>query len=333
MERTAGAYEQAFVDWAKDHPEVLVMSADLTSNTEIAKFRDTYPDRFYTVGIAEQNMTSWAGGLAREGFVPFLHTFAVFIYRLSYDQVAMSIAYPNLKVRFVGCVPGVTTPGGVTHQAIEDIGVMRALPNMNIVEPGDITEMESVARAIEDVDGPVYMRVKRGLIPRLFPADEPMQFGKVRELGWGDDLAILSSGICTEEAMMVVAALRKRGVSITHLHVNTYKPFDDLNVPEAIARAKHGVITIENHSTIGGLGTCTAEVIANEGLGKRLHKLGIQDRFMHGASQEYLMRKYELDARALLAKCEQALDTRFDVSEDELTPEKAEAFVSMADQL
>ncbi|HPR38753.1 MAG TPA: transketolase, partial [Spirochaetota bacterium] len=125
------------VEWGKDKPEVVVLSADLTSSTEIDLFRSAYPERFFSMGIAEQNMLSFAGGLAREGFVPFIHTFAVFIYRRAFDQIAMSVAYPNLPVKMFGFLPGIMTPGGATHQAIEDVAVMRALPNMTILETGD----------------------------------------------------------------------------------------------------------------------------------------------------------------------------------------------------
>ncbi len=138
------------VKWAADKPKVLVLSADLTSSTEIDLFRDAYPDRFLSMGIAEQNMLSFAAGLAREGFIPFVHTFAVFIYRRAYDQIAMSVAYPNLPVRMIGFLPGITTPGGATHQAIEDISIMRALPNMTVLECGDATEVESILEVIRE---------------------------------------------------------------------------------------------------------------------------------------------------------------------------------------
>jgi transketolase len=133
MEIVSKVHARNLARWAKDKPEVVVLSADLTGSTEIDLFKETYPDRFFSMGIAEQNMVSFAGGLAREGYIPFIHTFAVFIYRRAYDQVAMSVAYPNLPVRLIGFLPGITTPGGATHQAIEDIAVLRALPNMTIL--------------------------------------------------------------------------------------------------------------------------------------------------------------------------------------------------------
>ena len=172
--------------WAADKPEVLVLSADLTSSTEIDLFSSTYPDRFLSMGVAEQNMLSFAAGLAREGFIPFVHTFAVFIYRRAYDQIAMSVAYPNLPVRMIGFLPGITTPGGATHQAIEDIAIMRALPNMTVLECGDATEVESVLEVMQNINGPVYVRMLRGEIPRLFSS--PMIFNKARVLSEGRNL-------------------------------------------------------------------------------------------------------------------------------------------------
>jgi transketolase len=305
-----------FVKWAADKPNVLVLSADLTSSTEIDLFRDTYPDRFLSMGIAEQNMLSWASGLAREGFIPFVHTFAVFIYRRAYDQIAMSVSYPNLPVRMVGFLPGITTPGGATHQAIEDIAVMRALPNMTVLECGDATDVESVLEVMEKINGPVYVRMLRGEIPRLF--DGPMEFGKARVLSDGGDITLLSSGIMTEEAMRAVSVLKKRGVSVQHMHISTLKPFDDPSVMDAIERSRHGVITMENHTIVGGLGSIIAEQMAEAGIAKKLVRIGLRDTFAHGASKQYLLKKYGMDAMALIREVEGMVGNRFGVSEDEL---------------
>ena len=290
MEILSRVHAKNFVEWAKDKPEVIVLSADLTSSTEIDLFRDTYPKRFFSMGMAEQNLMGFAGGLAREGFVPCIHTFAVFIYRRAYDQICDSIAYPNLRARFFGFLPGVTTPGGATHQAIEDLSIMRSLPNMTVVECGDATDVESVLDAIHNVDGPVYVRMLRGEIPRLFAKEEKMQISRARVLSQGDDVTLISTGICTEEAMRATKVLRERGVSIQHLHVTTLKPFSDPLVLESLAKAKRGVITMENHTVIGGVGTATAERMAEHGIGKKLVKIGLQDTFIHGASKPYLMR-------------------------------------------
>ena len=253
------------------------------------------------MGMAEQNMLSWAGGLAREGFVPFLHTFAVFLYRRPLDQLQMSVCYPNLRVRLVGFLPGISTPGGVTHQAIEDLAVLRGVPNLTIFEMGDATDVESVLDLTSDVDGPVYIRMLRGQLPRLFPAEERLAFNRARVISAGSDITLLSTGLCTEEAMRATDVLRARGVSISHLHVTTLKPFSDPVVLEAVSKARRGVITMENHVVAGGLGTCVAEMMAEAGVGTPLTRLGIQDTYCQGASLAYLMRKHGLDATALVA--------------------------------
>ena len=169
MELVDQVHERNLVEFGRKRPKVLVLSGDLTASTEIGLFKKSLPEQFVSMGMAEQNMLSWAGGLAREGFVPFLHTFAVFLYRRPLDQLEMSVCYPNLPVRLIGFLPGVSTPGGVTHQAIEDIAVLRGLPNMSILEVGDATDVESVLDVTEQISGPVYVRMMRGRIPRLFP--------------------------------------------------------------------------------------------------------------------------------------------------------------------
>jgi len=306
------------VKWAAGKPEVVVLSADLTSSTEVDLFRDTYPDRFFSMGIAEQNMLSFAGGLAREGFVPFIHTFAVFIYRRAFDQVAMSVSYPNLPVKMFGFLPGITTPGGATHQAIEDIAVMRSLPNMTILECGDATDVESVLDVAYLTPGPVYIRMLRGEMPRLFSPQDKMRLGINRVISRGDDIALFTSGICTEEAMRVTQALTKRGLAVNHIHVTTLKPFNDPAIVEAASRARYGVITMENHSVIGGLGTIIAETLAENGLGKRLIRIGLQDTYAHGASRHYLMKEYQIDAMALVRQIEELTKTSLNITEAEL---------------
>jgi transketolase len=268
------------------------------------------------MGIAEQNMLSWASGLAREGFIPFVHTFAVFIYRRAFDQIAMSVSYPNLPVRMIGFLPGITTPGGATHQAIEDVAVMRALPNMTVLDCGDAADVESVLGVIEKINGPVYVRMLRGEIPRLFGT--PMEFGKARVVSEGKDITVLSSGIMTEEAMRAVQVLQKRGLSVQHMHISTLKPFSDETVMDAIARSKHGVITMENHTIVGGLGSIIAEQMAERGTGKKLVRIGLRDIYAHGASRNYLLRKYRMDAMALIAEVEGLVGKKFGITEDEL---------------
>ena len=307
LEMVTRPHRRNMVAWAADKPEVLVLSADLTASCEADGFREAYPDRFFSMGMAEQNMMSFAGGLAREGFFPFVHTFAVFVCRRPFDQVAMSIAYPNLPVRLLGFLPGLTTPGGVTHQAIDDLALMRALPNMTVLECGDATEVESVLDVAHGVDGPVYVRMLRGEVPRLFSSDEPMVLGEPRVLSRGDDVTVVSTGVCTEEAIRAVTALEGPGVSVTHLHLSTIKPFDARAVVDAAASSRAGVVVLENHSVIGGVGSAVAEALAEAGVGCRLIRLGVKDTYAHGASRAYLLREYGLDGIALVGAVENLL--------------------------
>jgi transketolase len=318
IERVHRPHARNMVEYAATRPDVLVCSADLTSSCEADDFREAYPDRFLSFGVAEQNMMGFAAGLAREGFVPFVHTFAVFICRRPFDQVAMSIAYPNLRVRLLGFLPGITTPGGVTHQAIDDIALMRVLPNMTIFSCGDATDVQSALACCDEVDGPVYVRMLRGEVPRLFDAGSPTRLGSARLLRPGDDITLLSEGICTQEAMRATDALANHGVSIRHLHVTTLKPLRDPAVLEAIHASRTGVVTMENHSIVGGLGSAVAEVMAEGAAGKPLRRIGLRDRYAHGASSDYLMQKYGLDAMALVREVEDLVGARLGVEEADL---------------
>ena len=315
-------YAAAFETFATARPEVMCLSADLTSSCEVDGFRDRHPDQFLSLGMAEQNMLSFAGGLAMQGYRPFIHTFAVFLYRRPYDQLINSIAYSNRKVRMMGFLPGITTPGGITHQAIEDIAVMRAIPNMTVLETGDATEVETVLEVADSIDGPVYVRVLRGQVPRLFST--PFEFNKLRTLSSGDDILVLTSGVCTEEALRATAALSEKGVGVHHLHASTLKPFDRATFLDA-ARGKKGVITLENHIITGGLGTIAAEIIAEEGLGVKLRRLGLNDTFAHGASKPYLMKKYGLDAGALVTAIEDVLGAKLGITDDALQAVRLDA--------
>lgn len=319
FEVVARPHQENFLAWSKDKPQVVVLSADLTNSCEVGVWRDTYPERFFSMGMAEQNMLGVAAGMAREGLEPWLHTFSVFLYRRPLDQLQMSVAYPSLPVRLVGFLPGIMTPGGVTHQAIEDIAILRAVPNMTVLEVGDATEVESVIEIAHAIDGPVYIRQLRGEVSRIFPREEPIIFNHARHLSSGNDVSLLTSGIMTEEALRALPLIKGKGVGVDHLHVSTLKPFSDPQVVQSVSNAKHAVITMENHSIVGGLGSAVAEVMAENGVGTPLHRIGIRDTYAHGASQKYLMAELGLDARALVTAVEKALGKSLGISDDELS--------------
>ncbi|MEM7620664.1 MAG: transketolase C-terminal domain-containing protein [Pseudomonadota bacterium] len=321
-------YAEAFEKYAVKTPDVLCLSADLTSSCEIDGFRDRHPDQFLSLGMAEQNMLSFAGGLGLAGFRPFLHTFGVFLYRRPYDQLMASIAYPRRKVRLMGFLPGITTPGGMTHQAIEDISVMRSIPNMTILETGDATEVKSICRVADSIDGPVYCRILRGMVPKIFRTG--IKVGKMRELGDGTDILIITAGITTEEAMRARPALEKAGVSVRHLHINTIKPFDTGALLDHIHSIKHGIITLENHVVTGGIGSLVAEIMAEAGANKKLIRLGLQDTYAHGGSRPYLMRTYGLDALALVQAVDRLIPEQTGITEEDLNAVRYEDVHSIA---
>lgn len=326
MKRERQVHRQCLIEWGRQQVETVVLSGDLTTSCEADGFQQSYPDRFISMGLMEQNMLGWAAGLAREGYVPLVHTFGVFMYRRALDQMEMSIAYADLPVRLFGFLPGVTTPGGPSHQATNDTAVLRSLPNMTIIEVGDATDIEGLYGLSLQVPGPLYVRMIRGEVPRIFESGSRLVLNQARVLSHGRDIALFSSGVCTEEALRVTRLLREAGIGITHLHVTTLKPFSDSQVKAALENAKYGAITMENHSSIGGLGSCVAELIAEEGLAKRLIKVSTGDRYMQGASQQYLMENYGISAAYLLKAVERLIGRRVGISQEQILSSVASDF-------
>jgi transketolase len=293
-------YGQALVDLARKRPEILCLTGDLTRQTEIDLFQEQIPGRFIHGGMAEANMISMAGALARRGFLPFVHTFGVFATRRPLDQVINSVAYPNLPVRIVGFMPGVSSPGGPSHQAIDDVALMRAVPNMTVVDLADATQIRDALPAIADLPGPVYLRLKRGEIPVIFDDDHEFSLATAQTLIEGTDLAVIASGMMLSSAISAAEALAAAGVSTSVMNVPVIKPLD----ADSIIRAASGVsavITAENHSVIGGLGSAVAEAMAEAGLGVPLRRIGLRDTFAEGArTAPHLFRKYRLGTQDIV---------------------------------
>jgi len=289
----------ALAELAGERAEIVCIGADLTRQTETDLFRDTFPDRFFNAGMAEANAVGIAGGLARAGYTPFFATFGVFATRRCLDQIAMAVAYPGLSVKIVGFMPGLSSPGGPSHQAIEDVALMRALPNMTVVDVADATETRQAVRAIADAAGPVYLRLKRGEIPVMFGAEHELSLTRAQVLRAGSELVIISSGMMVAAALAAAAALRARGIETGVVNVPVIKPLDTATVL-AVCRAAGAVITAENHSIIGGLGSAVAEVLADDGLGRRFARIGIGDEFAEPGSRSYLFSRYGLSVQAIV---------------------------------
>jgi transketolase len=293
-------YGKALLDLARRREDVLCLSGDLTRQCEIDLFQAELPERFIHAGMAEANMMGVAGTLARCGHIPFVHTFGVFATRRPFDQIANAIAYPNLPVRIIGFMPGVSTPGGPSHQAIDDIALMRALPNMTVIDVADAVEVRQVVEAIVDVPGPVYVRLKRGEIPVIFDEEHLLNLDRAEVLTEGTDIALFASGMMLAPALSAARVLGEHGVSVSVVNVPVIKPLDTVTVQGVAAEAKV-VLTAENHSVIGGLGSAVAETIAEAGLGRPLRRIGLQDTFAEGSmSGPYLFEKYGLSTRSLI---------------------------------
>ena len=303
-------YGQALVALAKDRDDIVCLSGDLTRQCEIDLFADAFPERFIHAGMAEANMMGIAGALARDGFVPFVHTFGVFATRRPLDQIINAVAFPRLPVRIMGFMPGVSSPGGPSHQAIDDVALMRALPNMTVVDVADAAEARQVAAAIADVDGPVYVRLKRGETPVIFGDDHRLRLDRADVLRRGDDVALFASGMMLASALAAATVLGARGLSVSLVNVPVIKPLDAPAVVN-VAAAARVVVTAENHTVIGGLGSAVAEALAEAGLGRPLRRIGLRDTFAEGArTAPYLFDKYGLSTQAIIDAAWTALGNR-----------------------
>lgn len=293
-------YGQALVDLATQREDIVCLSGDLTRQCEVDLFQERLPDRFINVGMAEAHMMSMAGALARKGHVPFVHTFGVFATRRPFDQVVNSIAYPNLPVKIIGFMPGISSPGGPSHQAIEDVAIMRALPNMTVIDVADATEIKQVVPAIADLPGPVYLRLKRGEIPVIFDDSHEFSLTRAQRLTHGGDAAIIANGMMLPAALTAATALAGAGVQASVLNVPVIKPLDAATIHDAV-RAVRTVVTAENHTVIGGLGSAVAEAMAESGGGATLRRVGIGDTFAEGArTTPWLFKAYGLTAQHIV---------------------------------
>jgi transketolase len=300
-------YGRALVELARERPDVLCLGADLTRQTETDLFRDTLPDRFFNAGMAEANAIGIAGGLARAGHTVFFNTFGVFATRRCFDQIAMAVAYPRLNVKIVGFMPGLSSPGGPSHQAIDDVALMRALPNMTVVDAADAVETRAAVHAIADAPGPAYLRLKRGEIPVIFDDDHEFALNRVQLLRPGSDVVIVAAGMMLAAALTAARTLEDHGVSAGVVNAPVIKPLDTDGIVAA-CRGARAVITAENHSVVGGLGTAVAEALAEAGIGVRLRRVGVQDRFAESGSRPYLFAKYGLDAATVVHQAWAALE-------------------------
>jgi transketolase len=303
------AFGDALVELGQNDPNALVLDADVATSTQTALFKKAFPDRFYQIGIAEQNMVGIAAGLATMGFTPFVSTFAVFLARRAADQIAISVAYPKLNVKINGSYGGLPTgKAGATHAAFEDIAIMRAIPNMQIFVPADAVETRQAVFAAAKIDGPVYIRTVRCEVPVIF--DESYQFvpGKAVNMREGKDVTIISTGMMTYKALDAVDQLAKLGVSAGLIHMPTIKPLDEEAIIAA-AKQTGRIVTVENHSIIGGLGSAVAEVLA-EREPARLKRIGFRDVFGESGDDEKVFSKYGVNTEHVVSAASEMVQAK-----------------------
>jgi transketolase len=297
-------YGRTLVEIGRENPDVVVLEADLGKSTMSCYFEQAFPDRYFEMGIAEANMTSFAAGLSLTGKIPFTNSFAVFAAGRAFDQIRQGVCIPGLNVRIVGSSCGLSDFGdGSTHQSVEDVAIMRAIPNMTVLVPADGNETRTMTRAMADHKGPVYMRVTRNDLPDVMPVDEPFVLGKPHLIRQGNDVVVFANGQMVSMALAAADILADSGVSVRIVNVSSMKPVDREAVI-AFTDGMRGVVTAEEHSRIGGLSSLICEILQGRSL--PLRSVAIDDRFGQSAHcYEDLVEAYGLTPAHIAAAVRQ----------------------------
>ena len=304
---TCAPFGHALVRLAEERPEIVGLSADLAKYTDMHVFRDAHPERFFQMGMSEQSMMGAAAGLAEVGLIPFASTYSVFATRRAYDFLCLDIAEPGLNVNIVGALPGLTTGYGPSHQATEDVALLRGCPGLTIVDPCDAVDIEQAVPALAASPGPTYMRLLRGQVPRVLDEyDYRFVLGKAAELRTGRDVVLISTGLMTMRALQAAARLEADHVDVAVLHVPTIKPLDTTAILAA-AGSDQLLVTLENHTIIGGLAEAVASTLAYAGQGHRVVPIGLPDEFLAAGALPTLHDRYGLSTDAVVAKVRASL--------------------------
>jgi len=302
------AYGKTLVELGKENKNIVVLDADLSKSTRTCLFQDAYPERYFEMSIAEQNMASVAVGLSLVGKIPFINSFAVFATGRTYDQIRQSICIAGLNVKICGSSCGLSDFGdGATHQALEDIAIMRVLPNMVVTVPVDAVETKKIVRAALKHNGPVYIRINRTDLPIYTDEDGEYEIGRIYKIREGKDIAIFANGVMASKAMDVADILEKEGISVRIMNVSTVKPLRKEEVLRSIEGVK-GIVTAEEHNIIGGLGSAITEVLRGE-KHPPIEFVGVKDVFGTSASNyEELLEYYGLTSKSIITTIENLLN-------------------------
>ena len=296
---TRESFGKALVELGKENENVVVLTADLAGATKTSLFEKEFPDRFINVGIAEQNMIGISAGLATTGKIPFASTFAMFAAGRAYDQIRNSVAYPKLNVKICGTHAGVTVgEDGATHQMLEDLSLMRSIPNMTVLCTSDDVQTRWAIKEMAKIDGPVYIRLARVATPVIYDENQKFEIGKMVQIGDGTDATVFATGVEVAEALKAKEKLEKENINIRVVDVHTIKPIDREMIIKCAKETKK-LITIEDHSVIGGLGTAVCEVLSEE-YPTKVVRMGMQDKFGKSGKAEQLLKYFKLDSEAII---------------------------------
>jgi len=298
----AAPFGKALVELGRDRPEILGMTADLAKYTDLHLFAQAYPERFFQMGMAEQLLMAAAGGMAKEGFIPFATTYAVFGTRRAYDFVHQVIAEENLNVKICCALPGLTTGYGPSHQATEDLALMRGIPSLTIIDPCDALDIEQAVPQMADHQGPVYMRLPRGNVPLVLDEyDYKFELGKAKLLRDGKSVLMISSGFMTMRSLEAAQQLQGDGIDVAVLHVPTIKPLDKAMILAEVRRSGRLVVVAENHSVIGGLGEAVASLLMRSSVTTAFRQIGLPDAFLDAGALPTLHDRYGISTAAICA--------------------------------
>ncbi|GFO62616.1 transketolase family protein [Geomonas paludis] len=309
MIATRDAYGEALAELGGENDKIVVLDADLSGSTKTGVFAKKFPNRFFNMGIAEANMVGTAAGLAAVGKVPFLSTFAIFAAGRGWEQIRQSVAYPKANVKIVATHGGVTVgEDGGSHQSVEDVAIMRAIPNMTVIVPADGEETKGAIRAAAAYKGPVYVRLGRNKVPSVFPAGHQFEIGKGVVVVPGTDLTFITTGLMTAAAVTAAEKLKAEGISARVLHIGTIKPLDKELVLQA-AEETGAIVTAEEHSVVGGLGGAVAEFLA-ETRPTLMKRVGVYDRFGTSGKSDELLKYFGLNAETLIEEAREIVSRK-----------------------
>ena len=300
LKATRQSYGEALAELGEENEDVVVLDADLSGATKTNLFAKKFPDRFFDMGIAEQDMVSTAAGMATCGKIPYASTFAMFAAGRAYDQIRNSICYPNLNVKICATHAGITVgEDGATHQMIEDISLMRTIPNMTVISTSDDVQTKWAVKQISKLNGPVYLRLGRLSVPTIYSQEQKFEIGKAVQIGDGTDATVFATGVTVQEALKAQKDLKDKGINIRVVDIHTIKPIDKDMIIKCAKETKK-LISIEDHNIIGGLGSAISEVLTDECYGKeyqaKLVRLGIKDTFGKSGNAKELMKYFGITA-------------------------------------